>query len=102
MCSMPAAHLMQCILQAHAHPQTPCLGVQQHDLTIQHHIVNIFQVAALRFEGGDEDATQIGGLPCGLLAPSIICGLHTRTRMQGLGKYAHWLQKSCFRKVLAR
>lgn len=50
-CSRPVAHLVQCVLQAHAFHQTPCLGVQQHDLTIQHHVVNILQIAVLRLEG---------------------------------------------------
>ena len=81
-CRRPVAHLVQRILQAHAVPQTPCLGVQKHDLTVQHHIINILQIAVLRLEGRDEDATQVGGLPCGWLAPSMFCGLHTRTGMQ--------------------
>ena len=75
---------MQRILQAHAVPQTPCLGVQKHDLIVQHHIVNILQEAVLRLKGRDEDATQVGGLPCGRWGPSIICGLHTRTKNAGL------------------
>ena len=84
-CSSPVAHLVQRILQAHAVPQTPCLCVQKHDLTVQHHILDILQEAVLRLEGRDEDATQVGGFPCGWRAPSIICGLHTRKGMQGLG-----------------